>query len=102
MSKDVKVFNVGDEFLLHAFKTHLIAHLCTVLYVDSTDDPIEHEATLEWLESIAMATVSDVFYPVASDDPVYLLHRTFLHMGFLYSDLRNAICFENGPQITRH
>ena len=102
VSKEVKVFNVGDEFLLYAFKAHLIARLCTVLNVDSTDDPTEHEPTLEWLESIAMATVSDLFYPVASDDPVYLFHRTFLHMGFLYSDLRNAIRFEDGPQIIRH
>lgn len=35
-------------------------------------------------------------------DPVYHLHHVFLHHAFLYVDLREAIRWENGPQIVRH
>ena len=37
----------------------------------------------------------------ASEDPVYGLHRSFVATAFLYSDLRQAIQFENGPHIIR-
>ena len=49
----VKVFNVGDEFLLHAFKGHLCASICSLLKVTSTNDPIDYEKTLQWLEKMA-------------------------------------------------
>ena len=32
-------------------------------------------------------------------DKAYFMHRTFLHLAFLYVDLRNAIRFEDGPHI---
>lgn len=35
-------------------------------------------------------------------DPVYQKHRSFLHIAFLYTDLRNAIRWENGAHIIRH
>ena len=39
---------------------------------------------------------------MTSDDPVLAFHHTFLHMAFLYVDLRNAIRWENGPRIVTH
>ena len=32
IDKVVKVFNTGDEFLLHCFKAHLKARICTLLH----------------------------------------------------------------------
>ena len=37
-----------------------------------------------------------------SSDHVFQSHRLFMHMAFLYSDLRNAIRMENGAHIVRH
>ncbi len=39
VDKGVKVFNVGDEFLMHAFKNHLISSIMTNLKID---DHIPH------------------------------------------------------------
>ncbi len=40
--------------------------------------------------------------PVVPSDPVLHFSRAFLHLGFLYLDLRHAIRTENGPHIIRH
>ena len=102
VDKSAKVFNVADEFIVHLFKGHLIARICTLLHLNSPSDSITHEKSLEWLESTAKLLVADTLFPVASNDPVYLRHRTFLHSAFMYTDLRNSIRWENGPQIIRH
>ena len=34
--------------------------------------------------------------PAESQDPVTALHRSFVYIGFLYSDLRHAIRYEEG------
>ena len=93
-----------DEFLLHAYKSHLIAAICTELQIHTPNEPIVHEATLEWLETTAERIVANILCPPISInfDPIYTLHRSFLHTAFLYSDLRQAIRFEEGPQIIRH
>ena len=39
--------------------------------------------------------------PVESVDPIYSLHRSFLYIGFLYHDLREAIQYEEGIHIIR-
>lgn len=97
----MKVFN-GDEFLLHTFKSHVIASICNQLELKSPDDEISHEVTLSWLKTTALDLVSKVVLPEESKDPVYHLHRSFLHFSFLYSDLRTAIRWEDGPHIIRH
>ena len=43
VDKGVKVFSVGDEFLVHTFKGHLAARICTILGLKSTSDAIPHE-----------------------------------------------------------
>lgn len=101
MDKAVKVFNVGDEFLMHVFKSHLAASICSVLKVDSMSSEIPHDISLEWLRSTAEKLVEDTLMAVSSEDPVYTMHRSFLHTAFLYVDLRDAIRYENGPHIVR-
>ena len=98
----MKIFNRGDEFLIHAFKSHLIAAICKQLSIQSPDDQIPHESSLLWLESKAEEITSKALYPTSTSDPTHNLHRSFLHTAFLYIDLRNAIRWEDGPQIIRH
>ena len=93
------MFNVCDEFLLHAYKSHLIAAICTQLHIDTPDAPVPHETTLQWLETKAK---SQTLLPCTFTDPLYGLHRSFLHTAFLYADLRRAIHFEEGEYIIRH
>ena len=97
-----KVFNVTDEFLVHVFKAHLSASVCTLLKVQSTSDVISHEPTERWLRETAETLLADTLMPVQASDPVYAFHRSLLHLGFLYYDLRNAIRWEDGPQIIQH
>lgn len=102
VEKSVKVFSVGDEFLLHAFQAHLSARICHLLGIKNTTDKIDHPRSLQWLKQKAEALVTDTLYPETSIDPVYGMHRAFLHTAFLYIDLRNAIRWEDGPHIIRH
>ena len=102
VDKGGKVFNVCDEFLLHTYKSRLIAAICTQLHIDTPEAPIQHEPTLEWLEATANAIVTQTLVPSTSTDPIYCLHRSFIHTAFLYFDLRLAIRFEEGDHIIRH
>ena len=102
VSKTAKVFNIADEFLVHVFKAHLIASICTELKLERKNSPIQHDVTLQWLEYTAESLLPNTLMPATSKDHIYHLHRAFLHMGFLYMDLRNAIQYEDGPHIIRH
>lgn len=87
---------------MHAFKAHLSARLCHLLKVKVRRRRIDHPKSLQWLKGRAESLVSETLYPERSEDPVYSLHRSFLHTAFLYIDLRNAIRWEDGPHIIRH
>lgn len=102
VNKTVKVFNVGDEFLVHSFKAHFIARICSILGITSPADDIEHTSNLEWLKEKAKVIVQETIQPIKSGDEVYSKHRAFLHLAFLYIDLRRAIRWEDGPHIIRH
>lgn len=102
MNKSVPVFSIGDEFVIHTFKAHLTASICKYFHIGSPNDSIDHEVTFEWLQKTSEAIVSATISPVESDDPVYYFHKSFLHLAFLYSDLRMAIRWEDGPHIIRH
>lgn len=97
VDKNVKVFSVGDEFLIHVFKAHLLASVCSLLKIKSTSDTIPHENSLEWLRSTAEELLVDTLMPNTS----HSIHRAFLHTAYLYVDLREAIRHENGPHIVR-
>ena len=107
VGKAVKVFNVGNKFLVHAFRAHLMAAILAELNITSASDEIEHTTSKEWLEKTAEQLVDSLLMPKNSDDPAYIdplyhMHHAFLHHAFLYVDLREAIRWENGPQIVRH
>ena len=46
--------------------------------------------------------MAETLYPTPSDGPVYHFHKSFVHLAFLYYDLRTAIRWEDGPHIIRH
>ena len=75
---------------------------CTILGIASPADDIEHSVSAEWLQSKAKLVAQETINPIKSSDPVYSKHRAFLHLAFLYIDLRRAIQWEDGPQILRH
>ena len=103
VDKDVKCFNVGDEFILHTFKAHFLASLCNQLGISSPADEVEDVGdTLEWLQSKATSLVEATLFPHRSSDPVFVRHSSFVHTAFMYVDLRNAIKWEDGPHIIRH
>ena len=102
VDKEAKVFYVADEFLLHTFQSHLLARVCSLLGISSPLSDISHTPTLEWLQEKAKELVKQCLQPQQSDDPVYHLHRCFLHTAFLYVDLRYAIKYEDGPHVIRH
>ena len=97
------MFNIGDEFLVHVFKAHLAANICNVLKLKSRNDTIDHEKSFQWLQETAKSLIEKTLVAdTTSVDSLYKMHRAFLHLGFLYLDLRNSIRWENGPQIIRH
>lgn len=101
VDKAGKKFSVADEFLVHAFKAHLLAAICNHLNVLSPSEPVPHKESLEWLSSTAKSIVEERVLPLGSQDPLYALHRSVLYIGFMYTDLRKAIRFEEGEQIVR-
>ena len=101
VDKGVKVYSTGDEFLVHTFKAHLAARICTCLNLQSTSDVIPHDKSLQWLQATAQRLLPEMIMPATSSDPVYAMHRSFLHTFFLYIDLRNAIRYEYGAHIVR-
>lgn len=88
--------------MLHTFKAHLTASICSFFGIASTSDDIQHTATLQWLEEKAKSIVQQTIYPIESGDPVYTRHRAFLHLAFMYTDLRYAIRWGDGEHIIRH
>ena len=73
------------------------------LWQSSPQDNINHEVSSQWLHTTAETLASKTIFAVEKlDDPLYLFHRSFLHLAFIYSDLRIAIRWEDGPHIIRH
>lgn len=99
VDKQVKIFSVGDEFLIHVFKAHLLAAIFSSLKISSISDSIPHDNSFTWLNSTAKSILDETIIPTTGEST---MHRSFLHMAFLYIDLRNAIRFEDGPHIVRH
>ena len=104
VDKGVKVFNVSDEFLMHAFKAHFTASILTLFGTSTPDDDVQHEPTKEWLfaKSDEILKKSVVHVCETGTDPAYTMHRLFMHHAFQYVDLREEIRWENGPVIVQH
>lgn len=101
VDKAVKVFNTADEFLMHVFRAHLLTSVIASLGIHDVSDSIIHQDSKEWLHNQAEKLVKEILMPQTVDDPVHMLHKSFLHHAFLYVDLRGAIRWEDGPQIVR-
>ena len=71
VDKTAKVFSVCDEFVLHAYRSHFLAAICTQLKFELPDAAIQHEPTLQWLSKTAEAIVSSNLYPTYFEDTVY-------------------------------
>ena len=96
VDKGVKVFNVGDEFLLHVFKAHFMVSIFPILNIQTTSGSISNQSLQEWLHHIAE---NIVLMPSPSANPV---NRSFLHHMFMYINFREAIGWENVPQFIQH
>ena len=101
VDKKGKVFSAGDEFIVHTLHGHLAASICTELKLGSMDDAINEHVSLEWLRSKATSVIEASIMPTESLDPAYSMHRCFMHGAFQYVDLRDAIRYEDGPNIIR-
>ena len=98
---NVEVFNVGDEFLMHAFQAHLTTAIMEQLKLENPSAQYDHPCSLAWLRSEAEKLVNEVLAPTESIDPINCMHKAFLHVGYSYVDLREAIRWD-GPHIIRH
>ena len=86
-----------------------MAAICGHLGISSCHEPfsIPEEDQVQWLQRTAQTIyektirVRDPPIYEEDDDAVYAYHRTLLHMGYLYVNLRTAIRWENGPEIIR-
>ena len=79
-----------------------MARICCFFGSSSPSEDIDHTVNLHWLEEKANLIAQQTIYPTHSSDPVYTRHRGFLHLGFMYTDLRRAIRWEDGVHIIRH
>lgn len=89
----VKVFNTGDEFFLHAFRSHLLVSILCHLKMENASDPLSHSTSLSWLKTTAKELVTELLMPKVYNDPVHHLHKNFPICMW------EAIRWGNGPQI---
>ena len=102
LDKQAKSFSVADEFVLHALKAHLLAHILAYFGITATNAVIPHECSMQWLQQTATNLVDKTVVLTESTDKVLQFSRSFMHAAFLYYDLRQAIRFEDGKHIIRH
>ena len=102
VDEKVKVFSVGDEFLIHAFQAHLTTAIMEHFKLGDPSGHCDHPCSSEWLQGEAEKLVNELLAPKESNDPIYCIHTAFLHLAYSYIDLREAIRWEDGPQIIRH
>lgn len=76
VNRSATVFSVSDEFIMHAFKGHLVVSICTQLKIASPKNAIQHEPGLEWLKNTAESIVKSTLLPRDSEDSVLNLSST--------------------------
>lgn len=102
LDKHATTFSIADEFVLHAFQAHLLAHVYTYFGITSPTDPIPHECSLQWLQDKARDIVDITLVLKETTDKVLQFSRSFMHAAFLYYDLRQAVRYEEGEHIILH
>lgn len=50
VEKTAKNFSIADEFIIHAFKSHLVASICNILKIENASCIIPHQLSLCWLK----------------------------------------------------
>ena len=68
------MFNVSNEFLMHAFKAHFTASILTLFGTSTTDNDVQHELTKEWLFAKSDEIVKESIVRETGNDPAYTLH----------------------------
>ena len=76
---------------MHAFRAHLLMSVISSIGIHDFSDSITHHDSEEWLHGQAEKLVKEILMPQTTDDPIHMLHKSFLHHAFLYVDLRGAI-----------
>ncbi len=102
LDKNGTKFSVADEFVIHAFESHLLAHVYTFFGIGSSTDQIHHDCSLQWLKDTAQAIVDSVLVLNETTDMVQQFSMSFMHSAFLYHDLRQAIRYEDCEHIILH
>lgn len=100
LDKQGSKFSVANEFVLHAFQAHLLAHIYTLFGISSSADPIQHECSLQWLQDKAKEIVDSILVLKETSDRVVQFSISFMHSAFLYRDLREAMQYENTFFVT--
>ena len=102
LDKNGTKFSVADEFVLHAFQAHLLAHIYSFFGISSSADPIQHDCSPQWLQEKSQAILDAILVLDETSDKVLQFSLSFMHSAFLYHDLRHAIRYEDGEHIIRH
>ena len=83
-----KVFNIGDEFLMHTFQACLTTAIMEQLKLDDPSAQYDHPCSLAWLQSEAEKLANKLLTPTESVDPIHSMHKAFLNVAYSYVDLR--------------
>ena len=79
VDNDVKTFNIGDQFVVHTFKGHLIAAVHSILKVKFPNDPVAHASSLVWLEKTSPLIVTEALLPHPQPAQGFPTHSISLH-----------------------
>ena len=101
VDEKVKVFNIGDEFVMHTFQAHLTTAIMDYFNTSNPSDTIAHPCNFDWLQQQAQTLVHKLLSPSSSSDPIQQMHKSFLHVAYSYVDLRHAI-YQMGKWAPNH
>ena len=102
LDKGAKTFSITDEFVIHVLKANLLAAIYTMFNISSRDQSIRHEVSAQWLQQAASEVIECTLILREPTDYLHSFSHAFMHVAFLYYDLRQAIRFEEGEHIIRH
>ena len=92
VDKEAKVFNVADEFLIHTFKSHLLARVCSLLKLTSPSSDFNYAPTYEWFQKQARM-LAEKAYNLASlmtQHIIFIGHFYIQHFYMSISDVQSG------------
>lgn len=91
---------------MHDELIRYIEHRCIFGYlftINAPQDDFDHRGSrLSVVETNSRVYSVCYVLPKQSNDAVFYFHKSFLHLAFLYSNLRTAIRWEDGEHVIRH